>query len=104
MALFRIVQECLTNVHRHSGSTKAEIRIARSGDSVSLEIADEGKGLSAEKLAGLRAGRSGVGITGIRERVRNLHGTVEINSTESGTRVSVVVPAPALPDPEYTAA
>jgi PAS domain S-box-containing protein len=93
MALFRIVQECLTNVHRHSGSGKAAIRIARSGDRVSLEVADKGKGLSADKLAGIRAGRSGVGITGIRERVRHLEGTVEIDSNLSGTRVSVVVPA-----------
>ena len=60
MALFRIIQECLTNVHRHSGSKSAAVRIARNGDSVSLEVADEGKGVSAEKLAGLRAGRSGV--------------------------------------------
>ena len=100
MALFRIVQECLTNVHRHSGSKNAAIRIARNGGSVSLEVADDGKGVSPDKLAGLRAGRSGVGITGIRERVRHLQGTVEIDSNESGTRVSVVVPAPLAHDPE----
>ena len=103
MALFRIVQECLTNVHRHSGSGKAAIRIARNGDRVSLEVADKGKGLSADKLAGIRAGRSGVGITGIRERVRHLKGTVDIDSNQSGTRISIVVPAAPVHDSEYAA-
>jgi len=103
MAVFRIVQECLTNVHRHSGSKKAAVRIARNGESVSLEVADEGKGVPADKLAGLRAGRSGVGLTGIRERVRHLQGTVEIDSNQSGTRISVVVPAAVVHDSENAA-
>jgi PAS domain S-box-containing protein len=94
MALFRIVQECLTNIHRHSGSKKATIRIVRKSETVSLDIQDEGKGIPAEKLVSIQGQNAGVGITGIRERVRHLRGTVNIQSNPSGTRVSVTLPVP----------
>jgi PAS domain S-box-containing protein len=92
MAVFRIVQECLTNIHRHSGSETATIRLSRNPDSVALEIQDEGSGIAAEKLDGIRAQRSGVGITGMRERVRHLKGSMDIHSNGTGTKVSVTLP------------
>jgi PAS domain S-box-containing protein len=92
LALFRIIQECLTNVHRHSGSKNAAIRISRETESVSLEIEDEGKGISPEKLAGIQGRSSGVGITGIRERARHFGGVVDIQSSGRGTKILVNLP------------
>ncbi len=93
LAVFRIVQECLTNIHRHSGSKTAMIRLGRNAESVCVEIQDKGKGVSAEKLAGIQ-GRSGVGITGMRERVRHFHGAMNIESSGKGTKISVSLPLP----------
>lgn len=93
LAIFRIVQECLTNIHRHSGSKVARIRLSRTADSVTLEIQDQGKGIAPEKLNGIRA-RSGVGITGMRERVLHFHGTMQIYSNSKGTKISVSLPLP----------
>jgi PAS domain S-box-containing protein len=95
LTLFRIVQECLTNVHRHSGSKTARIYLARNAQAISLQIEDEGVGIAPEKLAGLRMQRSGVGITGMRERVGQFGGVMNIESSERGTKVSVSIPAPA---------
>jgi PAS domain S-box-containing protein len=104
LALFRIMQEGLTNVHRHSGSKKATIRIAREADGVSLEIEDEGRGISPERLARIQRQGSGVGITGIRERIRHFGGLMNIQSCESGTRISVMIPTSvaAVSAPETT--
>jgi PAS domain S-box-containing protein len=93
VTIFRIVQECLTNIHRHSGSKTAAIRLSRTGESVSLEIQDEGKGIPAERLAEIQGHRTGVGITGMRERVRHLNGTIDIQSNAKGTKISVTLPA-----------
>ena len=90
LALFRIMQECITNIHRHSGSNKATIRIVRTAESVSLDIQDEGKGIPAEKLKQ----NTGVGIAGIRERVRHFRGAVTIQSNHLGTTISVTLPIP----------
>jgi len=92
MAVFRILQECLTNIHRHSGSRTAAIRLTRFASQVSLEIQDTGCGMSVEQLAGIKAQRSGVGITGIRERVRQLKGILNIQSNHMGTKVAVMLP------------
>jgi PAS domain S-box-containing protein len=92
LTLFRIVQECMTNIHRHSGSKTATIRLAREASEISLEIQDQGKGIPAAKLANIQAQRSGVGLTGIRERVRDLRGVVTIASDERGTKISVTLP------------
>jgi signal transduction histidine kinase len=73
LAIFRIVQECLTNIHRHSGSKKGMIRISRDAENVSLEISDDGKGITAEKLGSIKSQRSGVGLAGIHERVHRYH-------------------------------
>ena len=97
LTIFRIVQEGLTNIHRHSGSKTATIRLSRSADSVLLRIEDHGKGISPEKLAALRAQRTGVGITGMRERVRHLKGVMDIQSNGTGATISVTFPVPKNP-------
>jgi PAS domain S-box-containing protein len=97
LAIFRIVQEGLTNIHRHSGSKTATIRLSRNAVSVFLAIEDRGEGISPEKLAAIRAQRTGVGITGMRERVHNLKGVMEIYSNGTGATLSVVLPVPVIP-------
>ncbi len=88
IALFRVVQESLTNVHRHSGSRVANVHIARDSDRVALEIRDEGK----TEQAGKKSFAPGVGILGMRERVRQLGGRLEIFSDEHGTLIRALVP------------
>jgi PAS domain S-box-containing protein len=92
-ALFRIVQEALTNIQRHSGSTLARIHIERERQALQLEIEDEGRGLPP----GLRGDKgmlqaSGVGIAGMRERMRDLGGRMKIQSGDRGTKVTVTLP------------
>jgi PAS domain S-box-containing protein len=93
-AVFRVVQECLTNVHRHSGSPVAKIRIARSNGHVYVEVQDRGKGIPPEKRAAMDSvGMPGVGIRGMRERLRQLGGNLEIKSSGEGTIVVAELPA-----------
>ena len=94
LAIFRLVQECLTNIHRHSGSETALIRVAREGESVRTEVQDHGKGISHERLLAIQSHGSGVGIRGIRERIRQFHGEMKIESNGSGTSVIVSIPMP----------
>jgi signal transduction histidine kinase len=92
-ALFRIVQEGLTNVHRHSKSRTVTVRIMRSPDRVSLVIADAGRGIPKQKISEIEAGRTpGVGLRGMRERVRQLGGSFKIRSTDKGTVVVTRLP------------
>ena len=91
IAIFRIVQECLTNIHRHSGSSTAAIRVYQEKERVIVQVEDRGKGIPAEKQRELEAGRGGVGFGGMRERVRQLGGILEIRSQGSGTLVSVTL-------------
>jgi PAS domain S-box-containing protein len=100
LSVFRIVQESLTNIHRHSESKTATIRLSRGPEGVSLEIQDAGKGIPAEKLAGMRGQRSGVGITGMRERIRHFGGTMDIQSNDRGTKISVKLPVPMTAESE----
>lgn len=93
LVIFRIVQEALTNIHRHSQSEMAVIRLARNDDRISVEIQDWGTGMSPEKLKAIQSHGSGVGIRGMRERVRQLHGELSIESNADGTRVFVTFPA-----------
>ncbi len=92
LVLFRIVQECLTNVHRHSGSKTAFIRLSRTPQAVSLEVRDEGKGILPERLAEIQSLGAGVGIRGMRERILQLGGEMNIRSESTGTTVSVLLP------------
>jgi PAS domain S-box-containing protein len=93
IALFRVVQECLTNIHRHSESATAIIRIKVQEGHVMLEVQDRGKGIPADKLQKFAsAGRIGVGFGGMRERLRQLGGTLAIQSDENGTLVSALLP------------
>jgi PAS domain S-box-containing protein len=98
LVVFRLVQECLTNVHRHSGSKSAEIRLTRDGQNVSLEVQDHGDGMPPERLAQVQSQSAGVGIRGMRERVHHLHGELTIQSDSSGTTIRVVIPAPKMRD------
>lgn len=92
--VFRIVQECLTNVHRHSGSMTAEVRVALKDAEVEVEVRDDGRGISDEKQAELTsASPTGVGVRGMRERVRQLGGVLEVESSQTGTTVIARLPA-----------
>jgi PAS domain S-box-containing protein len=98
MTIFRIVQECLTNIHRHSGSDRAAIRVLRTRDEIEVEISDHGKGMPTSADGHFTPHKSGVGIQGMRERVRQLKGHFEIHSGPGGTTVRARMPvtAPAL--------
>jgi PAS domain S-box-containing protein len=93
LALFRVVQEALTNIRRHSGSQRANIRIHRNSD-LTLEISDLGRGLCAPKDIGKEEARLevGVGIPSMQERVRLIGGRLEIDSNNHGTTVRVSIP------------
>ena len=90
--IFRIVQEALTNIHRHSGSKSALLRIERSSDAIRVEIQDQGRGIAQFDSSRNRPEKVGVGIQGMQERVRQLHGTFEIKSGQDGTTVVVTLP------------
>lgn len=92
-AVFRVVQECLTNIHRHSASTTASIRLERSAETLTLEVADRGRGIPEEKLSGTTSGGvRGLGLRGMRERVRQFGGEIEIVRLEPGTLVRTQLP------------
>ena len=93
-AIFRIVQECLTNIHRHSGSATARISLAVQRDQLVVMVCDEGRGVRPELLGDPAASPSsfGVGIRGITERVRELGGRIRIKNATPGTIVKVVLP------------
>jgi PAS domain S-box-containing protein len=94
-ALFRIVQECLANIQRHSGSPVAKIRIRRQPDSLILEVEDEGRGFQpAPPKDGSMGSRIGLGLKGMKERVRLLGGCLEINSSSHGTIIRAGLPIP----------
>jgi signal transduction histidine kinase len=94
VALFRVVQESLSNVHRHSGSLTATVHVSRSSRGVSVEIRDRGKGIPAEIRAAAAKvnGKTGMGISGMRERVRQLGGNVLLDSNHDGSLVSASFP------------
>jgi PAS domain S-box-containing protein len=94
-AIFRIVQESVTNIHRHSGSPVARIHICRLGSDVCVEVEDKGKGIPLERRSEMEStGRIGVGIRGMRERIRQLGGTLAISSgrNETGTLIVARIP------------
>jgi PAS domain S-box-containing protein len=91
--LFRIVQEALTNVHRHSGSLRAEVRVIRDPKEVKLQVSDDGRGVPADTLELLSVGANlGVGVAGMRERAAQLGGQVKIASSGRGTTITAILP------------
>ncbi len=98
LILFRVIQECLTNVHRHSGSKSATINLGASDAQVWVKITDEGRGISPERLSGIQYQGSGVGMQGMRERAQQVGGWMDVESDSAGTRVAFVLPL--VPDNE----
>jgi len=99
ITLFRVLQEALTNIHRHSGSHVAEIAFRSEGQNLVLVVRDFGNGIGPETLERFRvAGASGVGLAGMRERIREVDGTLEIESNSDGTCLRAILPgkAPAV--------
>ncbi|MGB2670908.1 MAG: PAS domain S-box protein [Candidatus Acidiferrum sp.] len=100
LALFRVLQESLTNVHRHSGSSTAVIRLMTRDRVVMLEVIDVGKGMQSknneDEVHGWK-GALGVGLRGMKERMQQLGGSLEISSGEEGTTITAALP---LPDAE----
>jgi PAS domain S-box-containing protein len=93
-ALFRIIQEALVNIHKHAESKEARVHLYCSSNTLVLEISDKGRGFDPSVVEGRREGVRGlgVGITGMRERVRQLHGTLEIAAANPGTLVRATFP------------
>ena len=96
-ALFRIMQESLTNVHRHSGSRTASIRILRQRAEVRMEVQDTGSGMQPDDLRAVTGAAVGVGIAGMRERAGQLGGRLEIKTGREGTTVVAVLPVAEEP-------
>lgn len=94
LALFRILQESLMNIYRHARAAQGEVRVQRCNDAVVLEVTDNGVGIPREKLARFHRNGTGmgVGLTGIRERARDLGGKFELDSGPGGTTVRVSAP------------
>jgi signal transduction histidine kinase len=93
LSIFRVVQECLANIHRHAGSPTAAVRIIQDAACLRVEIEDAGKGIPPEKESALRlSAHAGVGLRGMRERLRLLGGTLNLQSNDHGTRVTAILP------------
>jgi two-component system NarL family sensor kinase len=93
LSLFRITQECLTNIHRHSGSSTALVRLCRKGDEIELEVKDSGSGIKQEIQSSIASKTSiGVGFRGMRERIELLGGKLRVHSSATGTSVFVGLP------------
>lgn len=96
IALFRILQESLTNVHRHSGANQVEVHLTKDGSVITLVVQDYGKGIPRDILDRFaKSGTNvGVGLAGMRERVKELGGKFELQSGKKGTILKVVIPVP----------
>jgi signal transduction histidine kinase len=93
LAIFRIVQASLTNVHLHSGASKAKVKIQQNLDGVIVVVSDEGQGIPDGVLDHTSRTRTvGIGITGMRERVNHLGGRLEIETDRKGTKVKATIP------------
>ncbi len=101
-ALFRILQEALTNVHRHSGSRAVDVRVTEDAAKVVLSVKDFGRGVPGEILDRFwKTGNVGVGLAGIRERLKELGGSLEIESNLDGTLLRATVPIAARQSNEH---
>ncbi len=97
LTIFRVVQESLTNVHRHSHARTADVKMKTDADSVFLEITDQGKGFSHSSRSGTKNGSTvsyGIGIRGMKERVEQFNGELQVTSGPSGTSLRAVLPKP----------
>jgi len=92
-----VLQESLTNVHRHSGSPTANVRLTLTNGNVVLEVKDQGRGISGKRTDGDWHTSLGVGVRGMNERMRQLGGKLEISSSSNGTLVTAVVPTKQPP-------
>ncbi len=92
IALYRVVQEAMTNVLRHSGSRTARINLSCNREAVTLSVQDEGKGIGRKRFVGSEKQQHGVGITGMRERLEQLGGGIEVRPARQGTEVLAVIP------------
>lgn len=94
IALFRVLQESLTNVHRHSQAASAEIKVEVDAEEITMEVSDHGRGMPEHILQQLRGDgtKLGVGLAGMRERIHELGGTFDVSSGSHGTTVRAVVP------------
>ena len=97
IALFRIMQECLSNIHRHSGSSTASIRIFREGESVIMEVTDAGRGVKRRQDGKIVYG---VGLRSMQERLRPFNGSLFLESSGVGTKVTVTLPGSPTIMPE----
>jgi PAS domain S-box-containing protein len=106
LALFRIVQESLANIQRHSGSAIARIRLRQEASLITLEVLDFGRGINLRPKGSPQAGDAllGVGIPGMRERIAQLGGHLEIESSSKGTTVRATISVSDAPAREDTAA
>lgn len=97
LVLFRIVQESLTNVHRHAQSPSVDIQLQLAGSHATITVRDYGTGMPAALLQRLRAkGNSGgVGLSGMRERILQFNGSFEIQSDQTGTSIRAILPLTA---------
>jgi PAS domain S-box-containing protein len=103
LALFRVLQESLTNVHRHSGSATATVRVCIDEKAVVLQVIDNGRGVNTQNLERTNpdwVGALGVGLRGMHERMRQVGGSLEVLSTPHGTTVTATVPITESPEPQ----
>ena len=96
IVVFRVLQESLTNITKHAGSATVDVLLQLDQSVISLSVRDYGKGFSAERLAKMNASGSdvGVGIAGMRERLKELGGRLEIESDSTGTLLKASIPPP----------
>jgi signal transduction histidine kinase len=102
LVLFRVLQESLTNVHRHSGAKRAEVSLQTAGRNVILRVRDYGSGMPLGVLQSLReyGSAGGVGLAGMTERIREIGGKLEVNSSAIGTEIVARVPVYQRPAPK----
>ena len=103
LVLFRVLQESLTNVHRHAGTKRADVSLSLSGSDVVLRVKDYGRGIPRDVLRNFHEDGTGwgVGLAGMNERIREMGGRLEINATDGGTEILARVPGNLRrPNPE----
>lgn len=104
LSLFRVAQECLANVHRHSGSSTAAVKLMRTSKEIKLEVTDAGKGMDKHLQSKIASGATiGVGFRGMQERVKLMGGRLAVQSSDHGTSVAVTLPITWNNDAETSA-